>query len=163
VLENLTEITAVDPATTGWTSDKMLRFVLRRIANAFAEVFAPRNHLGQSCCVAGLGITVSWPLQVPHSHAALGILTLDDVRRPHAVTSVSRQYCVLPSTRISNLAPRQSSLIFPTLRLPLHRWRDRVLHLQPVGLAAAPLPERHFSAGSITRSSRSAINCCWLL
>jgi hypothetical protein len=43
VLENLTEITAVDPATTSQTSDKMLRFVLRRVANALAEVFAPRN------------------------------------------------------------------------------------------------------------------------
>ena len=43
MLENLTEITAVDPATTGPTSDEMLRFVLRRIANAFAEVFSTRN------------------------------------------------------------------------------------------------------------------------
>ena len=43
VLEHLTEITAVDPATTGRTSDEMLRFVLRWIANAFAEVFSARN------------------------------------------------------------------------------------------------------------------------
>ena len=40
VLENLTEITAVDPATTGRTPDEMLRFVLRWIANALAEIFA---------------------------------------------------------------------------------------------------------------------------
>ena len=43
VLEHLTEITAVDPATTGRTSDEMLRFVLRWIANALAEVFSARN------------------------------------------------------------------------------------------------------------------------
>jgi hypothetical protein len=43
VLEHLTEITAVDPATTGRTSDEMLGFVLRRIANAFAKVFSARN------------------------------------------------------------------------------------------------------------------------
>jgi hypothetical protein len=43
VLEHLTEITAVDPATTGRTSDEMLRFVPRWIANAFAEVFSARN------------------------------------------------------------------------------------------------------------------------
>ena len=43
VLEHLTEITAVDPATTGRTSDEMLRFVLRWIANALGEVFSARN------------------------------------------------------------------------------------------------------------------------
>ena len=37
MLEHLTEITAVDPATTGRTTDEMLRFVLRWIANALAE------------------------------------------------------------------------------------------------------------------------------
>ena len=44
VLEHLTEITAVDPATTGRTSDEMLRFVLRWIANALAEVFFRAEH-----------------------------------------------------------------------------------------------------------------------
>jgi hypothetical protein len=44
VLEHLTEITAVDPATTGRTSHEMLRFVPRWIANAFAEAF-PRGTL----------------------------------------------------------------------------------------------------------------------
>ena len=43
VLEHLTEITAVDPAATGRTSDEMLRFVLRWIANALAEVFSARD------------------------------------------------------------------------------------------------------------------------
>ena len=43
MLEHLTEITAVDPATAGRTSDEMLRFVLRRIANALAEVFSARD------------------------------------------------------------------------------------------------------------------------
>jgi hypothetical protein len=44
VLEHLTEITAVDPATTGRTPDEMLRFVLRWIANALAEVFFRAEH-----------------------------------------------------------------------------------------------------------------------
>ena len=50
MLEHLTEITAVDPATTGRASDEMLRFVLRWIANALAEVFSARNigHRGSS-------------------------------------------------------------------------------------------------------------------
>ena len=43
MLEHLTEITAVDPATTGRASVEMLRFVLRWIANALAEVFSARN------------------------------------------------------------------------------------------------------------------------
>ena len=43
MLEHLTEITAVDPATAGRTSDEMLRFVLRWIANAFAKVFSARG------------------------------------------------------------------------------------------------------------------------
>ena len=43
MLEHLTEITAVNPATTGRASDEMLRFVLRWIANTFAEVFSARN------------------------------------------------------------------------------------------------------------------------
>ena len=43
VLENLTEITAVNPATTGRTPNEMLRFVLRRITDVFAEVFSARN------------------------------------------------------------------------------------------------------------------------
>ena len=68
VLDHLTEITAIDPATTGRTPDEMLRFVLRRIANALAEVFAPRNHLSQKCCVktlqgdltAALGVGPVW-------------------------------------------------------------------------------------------------------
>ena len=37
VLENLTEITAVNPAATGRTSDEMLRFVLRWIAHSSPE------------------------------------------------------------------------------------------------------------------------------
>src|ERR1700730_12950050 len=44
------------------------------------------------------------------------------------------------------------------LRLPLHRRYRRVLELEPVGRAATHLTERHFSAGSITRSPRSAIS-----
>ena len=43
MLKHLTEITAVDPAATGRTSDEMLRFVLRRIANTFAEIFSAQN------------------------------------------------------------------------------------------------------------------------
>ena len=43
MLEHLTEIAAVNPATTGRTSDEMLRFILRWIANALAEVFSARN------------------------------------------------------------------------------------------------------------------------
>ena len=57
VLENLTEIPAVDPATTGRTSDEMLHFVLRRIANALAEVFSTRKSPGlRSGPGHGLGI-----------------------------------------------------------------------------------------------------------
>jgi hypothetical protein len=62
---------------------------------------------------------------------------------------------------ISNSRPRRQAPIL--FRLALHRRRVRVLELEPVWRAAAPLAERHFSAGSITRSPRSAINCCWLL
>jgi hypothetical protein len=36
VLEHLTEITAVDPAATGRTSDEMLGLVLWRIADTLA-------------------------------------------------------------------------------------------------------------------------------
>ena len=43
MLEHLTEITAVNPATTGRASDEMLRFVPGWIANTLAEVFSARN------------------------------------------------------------------------------------------------------------------------
>ena len=43
MLEHLTEIPAVDPTATSRTPDEMLRFVLRRIANALAEVFSARD------------------------------------------------------------------------------------------------------------------------
>ena len=43
VLEHLAKIAAVVPAAAGRASDEMLRFVLRWIANALAEVFSARN------------------------------------------------------------------------------------------------------------------------
>ena len=51
-------------------------------------------------------------LQVLHCNLAIGILALDQFAAPIAVSIVSRQDWVLPSRRISNLAPWQFSLIY---------------------------------------------------
>ena len=71
MLEHLTEITAVDPAATGRTSDEMLRFVLRWIANALAEVFSARNigHRGPPVKREGY----RWPAS---SRSTISILTV---------------------------------------------------------------------------------------
>jgi hypothetical protein len=64
VLEHLAEITAIDPAATGWTSDEMLRFVLRWSADALAEAFSARNigHRGPSVKREGYPLAGVFPV-----------------------------------------------------------------------------------------------------
>ena len=52
VLEHLAEITAIDPAIAGRTSDEMVGLVLRGIAAELTDVLAARDHgiaLRSSC------------------------------------------------------------------------------------------------------------------
>jgi hypothetical protein len=118
VLEHLAEITAIDPAIAGWTSDEVVRFVLCRIADRPAHVLAS-GHRCHGCDAAGK--TVSWPVCKSLTVTLLlGFWLLMKVAAPIAVSIVSRQYWVLPSNRNLNLAPKQSaSLIYsnpPRLR-----------------------------------------------
>jgi hypothetical protein len=70
-------------------------------------------------CVCGNGQLAG--LQVPDRYAAIGFWPWMMFAAPIAMAIVSRQYCVLPSRRISNLAPRQSSslIVVPPLPPPL--------------------------------------------
>jgi hypothetical protein len=58
MLENLAEITAVDPAMARRTPNEVLGFIPSRITGAPSNVFAARE---RHCC-GGAGNTVSWPV-----------------------------------------------------------------------------------------------------
>jgi hypothetical protein len=44
VIEDVAQITAVDPAVTGRTPEEVIGLVLWRIADANAQIFAARDH-----------------------------------------------------------------------------------------------------------------------
>jgi hypothetical protein len=52
VLENLAEITAIDPAVARWAPDEVFGLVRRRVAETLPDVFAARDrHFGVGSCV----------------------------------------------------------------------------------------------------------------
>jgi hypothetical protein len=109
VFKDLSQVSTVHPAATGLAADEVLGLVLGWVAaKASADVFAARQ---VDHCRSGAGNTISWPVcRSLTATLLLGFWLLMKVAAPIAVSMVSRQYWVLPSSRTSNLAPKQSAL-----------------------------------------------------
>src|SRR3954447_22320367 len=98
VLKDLREVATVDPASAGWTVDEMLGLILGRIADASSDVLATRNLCHCYCVV---GNTVRWPVCKFLTATLLwGFCHWINFAAPIAVSIVSRQDWILPSTRI---------------------------------------------------------------
>ena len=96
--------------------------ILGRIADASSDVLAARNLCHCYCVV---GNTVSWPVcKFLTATLLLGFCHWISFAAPIAVSIVSRQDWVLPSRRISNLAPWQFSLIYSNPLAPLAGFLD---------------------------------------